>query len=51
MSIPARCTRGLSIQDYSAAIIRTDLRNVIEDHPLNKNYGLTADQIADLLEG
>ena len=38
-------------EDYSAAIIRTKLRNVIEDHPLNKNYGLTADQVADLLEG
>jgi uncharacterized protein len=38
-------------EDYSAAIIRTNLRNVIEDHPLNKNYGLTADQIADLIEG
>ena len=38
-------------EDYSAAIIRTKLRDVIEDHPLNKNYGLTADQVADLLEG
>ena len=38
-------------EDYSAAIIRTVLKDVIENHPLNKNYGLTADQIADLIEG
>lgn len=38
-------------EDYSAAIIRTHLREAIEQHPLNQNYRLTADDIADLLEG
>ena len=34
-------------EDYSTAIIRTKLRNVIENHPLNANYGFTADELAD----
>lgn len=38
-------------ESYSAAIIRSDLRDVIENHPLNKNYALQADDIANLLEG
>ena len=38
-------------EDYSAAIIRTQLRDVIESHPLNQNYRLSADDVADLLEG
>jgi len=38
-------------ENYSAAIIRTQLREVIEGHPLNQNVGLRADNIAALLEG
>jgi hypothetical protein len=39
-------------EDYSAAIVRTELKNVIEDHPLNvTNYGFKAEDIAALLEG
>ncbi len=38
-------------ESYSAAIIRTELRDVIENHPLNKNYELKADDVANLLEG
>jgi HD superfamily phosphohydrolase len=38
-------------ENYSAAIIRTHLRDVIENHPLNHNYEFKADQIANLLEG
>ncbi|MHB1561797.1 MAG: HD domain-containing protein [Isosphaeraceae bacterium] len=38
-------------ESYSAAIIRTHLRDVIENHPLNHNYEFRADQIANLLEG
>jgi HD superfamily phosphohydrolase len=39
-------------EHYSAAIVRTQLRNVIEDHPLNTtNLGFTADDIGALLEG
>lgn len=32
-------------EHYSAAIIRTLLRDVIENHPLNQNCGLNADNI------
>ncbi|WP_165232826.1 HD domain-containing protein [Aquisphaera insulae] len=38
-------------EDYSAAIIRQSLRDAIEDHPLNQNHGLKADDVANLLEG
>ncbi|MGD0922609.1 MAG: HD domain-containing protein [Terriglobia bacterium] len=38
-------------EDYSAAIIRTELRSAIEDHPLNENTGFNADNIAALIEG
>jgi HD superfamily phosphohydrolase len=37
--------------DYSAAIIRTELRSAIEDHPLNENTGFDADNVAALIEG
>lgn len=38
-------------EDYSAAIIRTVLRDVIESHELNNNYEFKADDIAALREG
>jgi HD superfamily phosphohydrolase len=38
-------------EDYSVAIIRSELRAAIEEHPLNANYGLHAEDIASLLEG
>jgi HD superfamily phosphohydrolase len=36
---------------YSAAIIRRELKSVIEDHPLNRNVGFTVEDITALLEG
>lgn len=38
-------------EDYSVAIIRSDLRSAIEEHDLNANYGLHAEDIATLVEG
>lgn len=38
-------------EEYSAAIIREKLRDAIEQHPLNDNYKIRADEIANLLEG
>ena len=39
-------------EDYSAAIIRTRLQDVIEGHLLNQNnYDIKADDVASLLEG
>jgi HD superfamily phosphohydrolase len=37
-------------EHYSAAIIRTHLRDVIDSHPLRQNYRLGADDVAALLE-
>jgi uncharacterized protein len=38
-------------EEYSAAIIRHLLKDVIEHHPLNGNYDFSADDIAALIEG
>lgn len=39
-------------EQYSAAIVRTELRDVITNHPLNTaNYGFTTEDVAALLEG
>jgi uncharacterized protein len=38
-------------EEYSAAIVRHRLREVIEDHPWNRrNHGLTAEEVAQFLE-
>lgn len=38
-------------EQYSAAIVRSLFRDVIENHPSNANYGFKADDVASLLEG
>lgn len=38
-------------EDYSVAIIEAGLRNAIEDHPLNSNYSLRAEEITALIKG
>ncbi len=48
---PEEGGRRYKHEDYSAAIIREKLRDAIENHPLNDNYKIRADEIANLLEG
>ena len=43
--------KKFSHEDYSVAIIRSELRDAVENHPLNANYGFRADDIAALIEG
>ena len=38
-------------EDYSASICRRHFRDVIRDHPLNRNYDFTEEDVANLLEG
>ena len=38
-------------EDYSSAIIRIILKDVIENHPDNQNLEIKADNIADMIEG
>lgn len=38
-------------EDYSAAIVRECLKDVIEEHPFNENVRLTAEEIASLIDG
>lgn len=40
-----------SHEDYSAAIVRRQFADVIENHQANNNYGFMADDVASLLEG
>lgn len=37
-------------EHYSAEIVRQKFSNLIKDHPLNKNYGFTAEEVANFLE-
>jgi len=48
---PQRDGVQLEHEDYSAAIIRTVLREVIDSHPDSDNYRIKAKDVADLLEG
>ncbi len=44
--------RKYTHEDYSSAIIREKLRDVIENHPLNQtNHAIKAEEIVSLLEG
>lgn len=43
--------RKYTHEDYSSAIIREKLHDVIENHPLNRNYEIKIDEITTLLEG
>jgi hypothetical protein len=38
-------------EHYSAEVVRRHFADVIKNHPLNTNYGFTANDVADLLEG
>jgi HD superfamily phosphohydrolase len=37
--------------DYSVAVIKAELKQAIEEHPLNGNYRFQADDVAALIEG
>ena len=42
----------LSHEDYSSAMIKNDLIDIIENHPVNKsNYNITANEVAGLIQG
>ncbi len=38
-------------EHYSAAVVRFVMKDVIEDHPLNQNYSITAEEVAQFIEG
>jgi HD superfamily phosphohydrolase len=38
-------------EDYSVAVVKLSLRDAIQNHPLNANYGFRAEDIAALIEG
>ena len=48
--VEGKCDR-YTHEEYSAEILRHCLGDAIKDHPLNTNYGFSADDVANLLEG
>ena len=38
-------------EDYSAAAIEMLMKDVIEEHPINQNFGITAKDVADFIRG
>ena len=51
MPIDPQTGRAYKHEAYSAELVRGPLRDVIEDHSLNRNYGIKAEAVADLLMG
>lgn len=49
--LPMKGDRRYEHEDYSAQMIRVLFRDVIETHKLNNNYRITADDIANYIEG
>jgi HD superfamily phosphohydrolase len=43
--------RSYKHEEYSTAVIKGQLRDVIENHPANNNYGFRAEDISGLIEG
>ena len=43
--------RNYKHEDYSAAVVQLLMKDVIENHPLDQNYGIKAEQVADFLKG
>lgn len=51
MPINPETGKSYKHENYSGAAIVHLMRDVIEDHPLNQNYGIKAQEVADLLNG
>lgn len=49
--LPYRSRERFAHEDYSVAIIRNTMRDVIENHPTAKNLGIKADEVASLIDG
>lgn len=51
MDINPNTEKSYKHEDYSAAIVLYKFKDVIENHPLNENHGITAKEISDFLTG
>lgn len=51
MPVNAATGRRHKHEEYSSALVRQLMRDVIDDHPMNENVGLKADDVAALIEG
>lgn len=49
--LPMKGDRRYEHEDYSAEIIRILLADVIDNHPMNGNYGWTANDVANYIAG
>ena len=48
---PSRDGEKIKHEEYSSAIIKLKLRDVIENHPANHSYNFRAEEISGLIEG
>lgn len=51
MPVNPETNRPYKHEDYTDAIIRYLMRDVIKNHPLNDNYRISADDVADFYSG
>jgi HD superfamily phosphohydrolase len=51
MPYDSNAKRSYKHEEYSAAIVRLILRELIEDHRYNENFGITANEVADFIIG
>lgn len=51
MDINPETKKPYKHEDYSAAIVSFELKDVIECHPINENYHITAEEISNFLKG
>jgi hypothetical protein len=49
--MPVEAGKRYAHADYSVAVIRSELRQAIEEHPLNDNYRFQAEDVAALIAG
>lgn len=51
MPVDPKSGKKYTHEQYSSAIITTKFKDIIENHPVNQNYGIKAQDIADMLIG
>jgi HD superfamily phosphohydrolase len=51
MPLSTQAKKPYKHEEYSAAIVRLILREIIEDHPCNENFGIKANEVADFIIG
>jgi HD superfamily phosphohydrolase len=51
MPVDAQTNQRFQHEDYSASAVRFLMKDVIDEHAQSQNFGITADQVADFIQG